>query len=128
MRVNQGEQPLEAGHHGLEELELLRHQIPKAEDAGQIAPRVSEAPDVSRLNGIDRVEKDDRRVRFRGRGLGLADRLVLERDDELDVVAHECVGLGPRGILVGKMDARDQLDVASLNPAQLSQTGLQRLE
>ena len=110
-----GQDPHESGHDRLVELELLGDQIAEAEDAGQIAPgmprnlRMHSGPDR-----IDGVEEDDRGVRLLRRGLRLADRMILERDDQVDVLTDERLRLRLRLVLVRQVDSRDQVDVAAL--------------
>ena len=128
LRVRECEHPHESGHDCLVELELLGDQIAEAEDTGQIAPGMPKAVHISGSDRVDGVEEDDRGVRSRRRGLRLADRLVLECDDQGDVLTDERLRLRLRRVLVRQVDSRDQVDVAALDPAELPQAGLQRLE
>ena len=73
--------------------------------------RVREAVDQAVADRIGRVQEDDRDPvpRIRRRVLGRRDRLVLERDDQINVLANEFLGL-LFGLVLAVQVAPDQLD------------------
>jgi hypothetical protein len=115
-------------HDELIALELLGDDVAGAEDSRQVSARMRQALDQAVPDRIGRVEEDDGDAipRSCGRRLGGANRCVLECDDEVHARTDEHPGLRVRGLRF--QVPPDQLDVSALDPAQLLEACLQRVQ
>src|SRR4051812_32496074 len=116
-RIDEREQAqrLRSGQDLPVDLELLDDRVSAAERPRQIAARVGEAVHQAVADWVRRMEEDDRDTvgRLRGGLLRRRDGCVLERDDQVDTIANELLGL--RGGLVLAVEiAPDEVDTLTV--------------